>query len=93
MKAIKDMVLREIAGEHILIPVGRAAERLYGFATLNDSALFLWRQLSEGERSEAQLVEALLDEYEVDRAEAEADVAAFLCKMKEASLIEPAQEG
>jgi hypothetical protein len=47
---------------------------------LNESAAFLWRTLQEAgsEVSEAQLVDALLGEFEVEREAARGDVREFL---------------
>lgn len=86
MKVSKEMMLREIAGEHILIPVGEAAKKFSGLISLNESGRMLWERLQE-DCSEEDLVTALLDEYEVDRETAAADVKAFLAKMQEADLL------
>ena len=47
MKATKDMILREVAGEHILVPTGEAAIQFQGVITLNDSGLLIWNRLQE----------------------------------------------
>lgn len=87
MKANKNFMLREVAGEHILIPVNEAAKKLYGLITLNDSGLLLWNRLQEG-CSQEELIQAMLDEYEVDRETAERDTEIFLQKMREIELLE-----
>ncbi|MCI7182330.1 MAG: PqqD family protein [Schaedlerella sp.] len=82
MKANKDMMMREIAGEYILIPVGAAALEFQGIMTLNESGLFLWRMLQE-ECTEEKLVLALTEEYEVDIPTAQADVKKFLFQLQQ----------
>ncbi len=89
MKANKDFVMREIAGEHILVPTGKASEKLYGLVTLEGSGLFLWNLLQE-ECTEAQLLQAMLDEYEVEPDVAAADLEKFLTTLRESGLIEEA---
>lgn len=84
MKATREFVLREIAGEHILIPVGETAQKLHGMLNLSESGLLLWNTLQE-ERTEEELVEALLVEYEVDRATA--DVRAFIGQMEKSGML------
>lgn len=84
LKATREFVLREIAGEHILIPVGETAQKLHGMLNLSESGLLLWNTLQE-ERTEEELVEALLVEYEVDRATA--DVRAFIGQMEKAGML------
>ncbi len=86
MKATREFVLREIAGEHILIPGGETAQKLHGMLNLSESGLLLWNTLQE-ERTEEELVEALLAEYEVDRATATADVRAFIGQMEKVGML------
>ena len=80
------MVLREIAGEHLLIPVGQTALKVHGMITLSESGLLLWNKLQE-ECTEEDLVNALLAEYEVDRETAEADVKAFVGQMQKVGIL------
>lgn len=87
MRASKDLILREIAGEYILIPVGKAALRLHGMINLSESAAFLWKRL-QNDATEEQLVDALLEEYDVDRQTALSDVAELLELMRTAGVIE-----
>lgn len=86
MKATTEMVLREIAGEHLLIPVGQTALKVHGMITLSESGLLLWNKLQE-ECTEEDLVNALLAEYEVDRETAEADVKAFVGQMQKVGIL------
>lgn len=89
MKAVQDMILREIAGEAILIPVGKTALDMHGMISLSESGLMLWKKLKE-ECSMEELIGAVLEEYEVDRETASADVREFLEKLKELNLLEGA---
>ena len=43
MRAMNEMVLREVAGEHILIPVGKTAMRVKGMISLSESGSLLWQ--------------------------------------------------
>ena len=87
MRVRQELILREIAGEHILVPVGETALRFQGMITLNESGLLLWQKLQSGCTGE-DLVEALLAEYQVERSQAQADVAAFLEKLSQVELLE-----
>ena len=80
------MVLREIAGEYLLIPTGETALKIHGMVTLSESGLLLWKKL-QAECTEEALVEALLAEYEVERETAQADVQAFLEQLDKAGLL------
>ena len=87
MKATSEVVLREIAGESLLIPVGQTALKIHGMITLSESGLLLWKRL-QTECTEDELVEALLTEYQVDRETASADVKAFIRQMQEVGILE-----
>ena len=87
MKIKDNFILREIAGEHILIPVGEAALRVHGMVTLSESALLLYEKL-QSECSEEDLVEVLIAECEVGRDEALRDVGAFLGQMRQVGILE-----
>lgn len=86
MKIKDNFILREIAGEHILIPVGEAALRVHGMVTLSESAVLLYEKLQN--ECEEDLVNVLTAEYEVDRDEALRDVKAFLAQMRRVGILE-----
>lgn len=77
MQIAPGFLLREVAGESIVIPIGEAAYHLSGLIALNESGKLLF-QLLQTERTEAELTKALLDTYDVDPATAASDVAEFL---------------
>ncbi len=77
MKLKHEFVVREVAGETLLVPVGLSTLSLNGMLVLNECGRFLWQQLPKAE-SEADLVNALLEEYEVERETAAQDVEEFL---------------
>ena len=75
-------VLREIAGNYIVVSVGETG----GMVSLTESGAILFRLLVKGAEKE-DLVNALLNEYDVDRETAESDVDGFIEKLKEAKLL------
>ena len=81
MKLKDGFVLREVAGEHVVIPTGDSLD-LNLMITLNETGCTLWKRLEE-EAEPADLTAALLAEYEVDEATAAAHAAAFVEKLKE----------
>lgn len=87
MKCNLQFVAREVAGEYLLVPVGKTTLDLNGMLTLNEVGAFLWEKLPEAE-NEAALVNAVLEEYEADRAEVEKDVSEFLGKLRELKIID-----
>lgn len=87
MKINHQFVAREVAGEYLLVPVGKTTMDLNGMLTLNEVGAFLWEKLPEAE-NEAALVDAVLAEYEAERPEVERDVAEFLDKLRELKIID-----
>ena len=86
MKIKNGFMLREVAGNNVVVAVGEASRSFNGLITLNDTAVFLWNKLVEG-ATEEELVQAIKDEYIVQSDVAEKDVAAFVEKCKKAGLL------
>lgn len=87
MKIHEGFLLREVAGNHIVMPVGEAAQRLNGMIKLNETSAFLFRILESGADEEA-LVAALLAEYDVEEVVARRDVATFLDTLRTARVLD-----
>lgn len=88
MKLKQNFELREICGEHVVIPCGIENVNFDSIIHLNETGAFLWRQAEKGEFSVESLTTALLAEYEVGEDTAKADVAAFVGRLQEQKLTE-----
>ena len=86
MKIKEEYVLRSIAGEHVVVPVGKEAVNFNGIMTLNHSGKLLFETLQKDVTKE-ELINVLLDEYEVTKEQAQKDVEAFLSILKERDLL------
>ena len=80
MRAKNEMVLREVAGEHILIPVGQMALQVKGMISLSESGCLWWQKLQQ-DCTLDELTDAILAEYDVDRETARQDVQEFLDRL------------
>jgi hypothetical protein len=87
MKISKGFCLKNIAGENIVVPVGSKNVSFNGMITLNHSSAFLWQQL-ETEKTERELLSAMLEEYEVAEATAFEDLKRFISTLKDAQILE-----
>jgi hypothetical protein len=76
-----DLEWREIDSDIVILD-GRDATYL----TLNGSGALLWRRLA-GAAARDELVDVLLESYEVDHATAAADTDAFLAALSEQGLL------
>ncbi len=56
---------------------------------LNDTALFIINSLKEKDMTKEELLEKMLDEYEIDKATAEADLEKFINKATSLGVIKP----
>lgn len=81
MKLKEGFLLRQVAGQTVVLPFGDELD-LNMMITLNDTGKFLWERLSV-ETDEAELVAALLAEYDVDEETAAKSVATFVAKLNE----------
>lgn len=79
-------VLRKIAGSDVVIPIGNNIADFKGLITLNETAAFLFKLISEGSSS-AELIDALIKEYDVDRELARNDIDSFLSQLKKADML------
>ena len=86
MNVVPGFVVRQIAGETVAIPAGAAAHALSGLLALNGSGKLLF-ELLQSPQSEESLVQALLEQYEIDEATARADVAEFLQHLRDSGVL------
>ncbi len=86
MKRNENFVLREIAGEYVMVPIGSATLDFNGLMTVNEVGRFIWQEL-ENETTQDALVKRVMEEYEVDIDTATADTAEFIKELKKMKLI------
>lgn len=86
MRIVSGFILREIVGETVAIPSGDSAHCLSGLLALNESGKFMF-ELLRTEQTEASLLQAILDNYDIDEDTAAADVAEFLATLRENGLL------
>ena len=82
----KELLKREIAGETILVPLGKSVYDSHGLFALNELGSFLWDLLPQAENEDA-LVASVLEEYDVDEATARQDIGEFLDKLRAMQII------
>lgn len=87
MRIEQSFVLREVAGEYVIVPTGKAAMEFNGMITVNETGAFLWDQLS-AERTIEELAEAVFQEYEVDRETAVKDTEEFIGLLQKYKILE-----
>ena len=86
MKIKKELVKRDVAGDIILVPVGKTVYDSNGLFVLNELGEFLWDRLETADSEEA-LLRAVLEEYEVTEEIAREDIRKFLARLRELGIL------
>ena len=81
MKLKEGFLLRNVAGQAVVLPMGGTVD-LNTMITLNETGAFLWERL-EQDTDKAALVAALLAEFDVDEATAAKSVDNFIAKLND----------
>ena len=71
------MVGRRIGDEFVLVPLAGRGADLDSILNLNKVGAFIWERL-DGQATGARVVDALVERFEVDRAQAETDYVEFM---------------
>ena len=70
-------MIREIGNQIMAVPVGKQTSEIHGMIALSESAKLLWEVLQNGATVE-ELADVLMENYEVERSVAVADVDNFI---------------
>lgn len=84
-------LLRDIAGEAVIIPIGENAPAGNAILEPNDTAAFLWRTF-EQPRTAEQAVQLAMNEYEGNEAMIRAQVCGFVQAALECQILKEADE-
>lgn len=87
MKIKEDFVLRKVANSYVVVPVNKLTLDFNGIINLNETGAFLFEKL-QNDCEKADLLSAMLDEYEVSEEKASADIDSFIKKLEEADVLE-----
>lgn len=85
MKIKDGFMLKKVMGSYMIISTDDTA--VNNMQTLNETGAFLWNLLSS-ETTEAELLQKLRSEYEVDEETAKADICAFVSSLAKAGLLD-----
>ena len=80
MKRNTNFILREIAGENILVATGEAAQIFNRMITLNDVASFIWKKIDECKTVD-KLIASILEKFDIDEETARKDVESFTTEL------------
>ena len=87
MKIKGTFVMRDIAGDIVIVPVGETALSYNGMITTTPTGAAIWEALGK-DCSREELIQTLLDRFEVDYETAAADTDEFLAQLRKMDFIE-----
>lgn len=86
MRIKEGFVLREVAGQIMVIATGEASKNFHGMIKLNSTGKDIWVALQDG-KSEAEIIKDLQDKYQIEEIQAKNDTKEFLNQMLEAGFL------
>lgn len=69
-------LLKEVAGEYLLVPLGSSSTQFNSMITMNETGAFIWKRLDNG-MSTKKIAEEMILEYNVSLERAESDIIKF----------------
>ena len=87
MKIKDGFVVRDLAGQSIVVALGEASKTFNGMIKLNDTGRLIWDMLAVG-KSKEDIIDRFTAEYDVEREIADRDVTAFIETLQGADILE-----
>ncbi|MBQ2773146.1 MAG: PqqD family protein [Clostridia bacterium] len=81
MKRSKDFIKRKIGTQYVIVAVGAATKKFNGMISVNSTGSFIWDQLEQSKTLD-ELVNAIVENYEIDAATATAHATQFVNTLK-----------
>ena len=77
-----------LQGQNTVVANAANSAELQNTIVLTDTSLFLWNMLKNGDVSKPQMLDALLDNFDISTVLALSDIDVFIRTMRENGLIE-----
>lgn len=87
MKLNNSFEIVDVAGEYIIIPISNATKIVNGVIAVTDAVAYLLKNMKEA-KSEQDLVQLLVREYDVDYEKAQEDVKTMVIKLMDIGVID-----
>lgn len=80
------VVFRKIAEEFILVPIKKRADEVDSIYTMNEVGSRIW-ELIDGEKNLSEIIDIILNEFEVSPEVAEKDIIEFINQLEQIGAI------
>ncbi|MDO4328846.1 MAG: PqqD family protein [Lachnospiraceae bacterium] len=87
MRMKKGFVLREVAGQFMVIATGEASRQFHGMIRLNQTGKEIWQGLSDG-LTEEEIAGKLVQSYGIEKSQAAEDVRNMIRQMTEEGFLQ-----
>lgn len=89
MKLKDGLLLRQVAGQYVIVPTGERVREVTGVHYLTPGAAWLWGQMEGKDFQPEELVELAQDHFTgVTKEQLETDISAFLKALRDANVLE-----
>ncbi len=88
MKIKNGFVIEKLGTSYLAVAVGARATEFSNMVRLNSTGAFLWNCLTERDMTRDELLDKVLQTYEVDREAALADIIAFEKTLSDNGILE-----
>lgn len=79
MKLKDDLILREVAGQYVIVPVGKRVQEVTSLVYISKSAAYLWDYMKDNEFTVDDLVKRIMEHfYGVTEEKAREDVENYV---------------
>lgn len=86
------IVSRRIASKFILVPIRQKAAEVQSIYNMNEVGGFIW-ELLDGKRRMEEVRDVIVEEFEVESKEAEADLVEFMKQLEKIDVVREVQDG
>lgn len=87
MKIKEDLMLREICGVWMVVPMGERLMEFHGMIRLNETGAFIWKKMETGMKL-PEIADAIVEEYEITKEKAIEKIEVFMEVLKKEGLVE-----
>lgn len=88
MKRRQDLILRKVGEDHIMVDPGQGKVDLSKVHTFNETAAWVWEQLSDKPFTVEEIRDILCERYEVSEQQAQQDADTLAQEFEKAGLLE-----
>lgn len=88
MKLKDGLILREVAGQYVIVPTGKRVREVTNIVYISSSAAYLWDYMKDHEFEKEDLVKQIIERYTgVTEKQAAEDIEKFIEKLADNNIL------